>query len=70
MKNNHSPAVKRAYELAQERYLAAGVNSEQARYMLATFRISLHCWQGDDVGGFETSASSLGGGLWATVNYP
>jgi len=70
MKNNHSPAVKRAYELAQERYQAAGVNTEEALKKLATIPISLHCWQGDDVGGFETSASSLGGGLVATGNYP
>ena len=70
MKNNNSAAVKRAYELAQDRFQAAGVDTGQALKRLATISISLHCWQGDDVGGFETSASSLGGGLVATGNYP
>ena len=70
MKNNNSPAVARAYELAKHRYQAAGVDTEQALKKLATIPISLHCWQGDDVGGFETTASALGGGLVATGNYP
>jgi len=70
MKNNNSAAVKRAYELAGDRYQAAGVDTEQALKKLATIPISLHCWQGDDVTGFETSASALGGGLVATGNYP
>ncbi|HXT11255.1 MAG TPA: L-rhamnose isomerase [Candidatus Angelobacter sp.] len=70
MKNNYSAAVKRAYDLAQDRYHAAGVDTEQVLKKLATIPISLHCWQGDDLGGFETSASSLGGGLVATGNYP
>jgi L-rhamnose isomerase len=70
MKNNNSPAVERAYELAQNRYQAAGVDTEQALKKLATIPISLHCWQGDDLGGFETTASALGGGLVATGNYP
>ena len=70
MKNNNSLAVKRAYELAQDRYQAAGVDTEQALKKLATIPISLHCWQGDDVGGFETNAGALGGGLVATGNYP
>lgn len=70
MKTNHSPAVKQSYELARERYQAAGVDTEKALKKLATIPISLHCWQGDDVGGFETAAASLGGGLVATGNYP
>jgi L-rhamnose isomerase len=70
MKNYHSSAVKRAYELAQDRYQAAGVDTEQALKKLSTIPISLHCWQGDDVGGFETSASALSGGIMATGNYP
>ena len=53
MKNNNSPAVKRAYELAQHRYQAAGVDTEQALKKRAKIPISLHCWQGDDVSGFE-----------------
>jgi L-rhamnose isomerase len=70
MKNNNSAAVKGAYKLAQERYQAAGVDTEQAFKKLAGIPISLHCWQGDDLGGFETGASALGGGLVATGNYP
>ena len=70
MKNNNSPAVKRAYELAQHRYQAAGVDTEQALKKLSGIPISLHCWQGDDLGGFETAATALGGGLVATGNFP
>jgi L-rhamnose isomerase len=70
MKTNHSPAVKQSYELARERYQAVGVDTEQALKKLAAIPISLHCWQGDDVGGFESTAASLGGGLVATGNYP
>src|SRR5581483_410875 len=70
MKTNHSSAVERAYELARDRYQAAGVDTEQALKKLSSIPISLHCWQGDDVGGFETAASALGGGLVATGNYP
>src|SRR5947207_15913393 len=70
MKNTHASAVKQAFEHAQDRYQAAGVNAEQALKKLATIPISLHCWQGDDVGGFETGGSALGGGLVATGNYP
>jgi L-rhamnose isomerase len=70
MKTKNSPAVARAYQLAQQQYLAAGVDTEQALKKLATVPISLHCWQGDDVGGFENTHASLGGGLVATGNYP
>src|SRR5262249_17406617 len=45
--------VDQALALAKERYAALGVNVEQALRTLATIPISLHCWQGDDVGGFE-----------------
>jgi L-rhamnose isomerase len=46
------------------------VDTEEALKKLATIPISLHCWQGDDVGGFEIAAANLGGGLVATGNYP
>ncbi len=59
-----------AYELARERYRQAGVDTEAALARLATIPISLHCWQGDDVGGFERAGGDLGGGLAATGNYP
>lgn len=63
-------ACTQAYELARERYAAAGVDVAQALKTLATIPVSLHCWQGDDVGGFENFGGALGGGLVATGNYP
>ncbi len=60
----------RAYELARERYAELGVDTEAAMTTLATIPISLHCWQGDDVGGFENVGAELGGGLAVTGNYP
>ena len=69
MNHKHSAAVERAYRLARERYQAMGVDTERALKKLSAVSISLHCWQGDDVGGFE-SAAALGGGLVATGNYP
>src|SRR5262245_35349551 len=69
-KNSSSASTEQAYKLAREKYAASGVNTEQALKVLATIPISLHCWQGDDVGGFETSSGPLGGGLVATGNYP
>ena len=59
-----------AYELARERYASLGVDAESALEALARIPISLHCWQGDDVGGFEKSGAELGGGLAVTGNYP
>jgi len=62
--------VESAYRLAQSRYADLGVNTDQALQRLGQIAISLHCWQGDDVAGFETSGGVLGGGLAATGNYP
>lgn len=59
-----------AYKLAQQRYGDLGVDTEQALTTLATIPISLHCWQGDDVGGFENAGQAPGGGLAVTGNYP
>ena len=60
-----------SYSLAQEQYAAVGVDTESALKRLQTIPISLHCWQGDDVGGFETAGAVLeGGGIQATGNYP
>jgi L-rhamnose isomerase len=64
-------SVSKAYQIAQEQYAAAGVDTEAAVAELARIPISLHCWQGDDVGGFETVGATLsGGGIQATGNYP
>jgi len=63
-------SIEAAYKLAKERYAELGVNTDQAIEKLAAVPISLHCWQGDDVGGFENFGAGLGGGLAATGNYP
>jgi len=63
--------IKRAFEAAKEQYAEIGVDVETAMKRLDDFPISLHCWQADDVGGFETPDSSLtGGGIQTTGNYP
>lgn len=62
--------IEQAYALARERYAELGVDTEQALERLAAVPISLHCWQGDDVGGFENAGQELGGGLAVTGNYP
>jgi L-rhamnose isomerase len=62
--------IQSAYALATETFAEAGVDLDHALQQLAKIPISLHCWQGDDVGGFENSGSELGGGLAVTGNYP
>lgn len=63
-------AIDAAYRLARERYAALGVDSDAALVRLGQIAISLHCWQGDDVSGFESQGGELGGGLAVTGNYP
>jgi len=62
--------AKNSYSLAQETYAALGVDTEAALKRLKKVPISLHCWQGDDVGGFESAGDLSGSGLAATGNYP
>ena len=62
--------IQSAYEIAREHYAALGVDTEAALSQLETIPISLHCWQGDDVGGFENPGGELTGGIAATGNYP
>jgi L-rhamnose isomerase len=62
--------LERAYQLAKERYAALGTDTDRALKRLADISISLHCWQGNDVGGFEHLGRDLGGGLAVTGNYP
>lgn len=59
-----------AFELATQQYAEWGVDVEAALATLSRTPVSLHCWQGDDVGGFERPNAELGGGLQATGNYP
>jgi L-rhamnose isomerase len=63
-------AIERGYEWARERYASLGVNTDRALDVLRSVPISLHCWQGDDVGGFENDLGLTGGGIQATGNYP
>jgi len=62
--------IEQAYRLARERYAQYGVNTEKAMRRLGKIAISLHCWQGDDVGGFENAQGLSGGGIMATGAYP
>jgi len=61
--------VHQAYQLAMERYADKGIDTEAAIGQLQDFHLSMHCWQADDVAGFE-SAGELTGGIQATGNYP
>ncbi len=61
--------MKSYYEYAKEAYAANGVDCEKAIETLENLTISVHCWQGDDVGGFDTK-DALSGGIQATGNYP
>jgi L-rhamnose isomerase len=63
--------IAKSYELARAAYAAWGVDTEEAMRKLAAIPVSVHCWQGDDVGGFEPTGGTLaGGGIQATGNYP
>ncbi|MCW0482267.1 L-rhamnose isomerase [Gaoshiqia sediminis] len=63
--------IKKAYEIAKEQYAALGVDTDAVLKKMSELAISLHCWQTDDVGGFETPDATLsGGGIQATGNYP
>ncbi len=62
--------IEQAYKLARERYAELGVDTDKAMKQLRKIAISLHCWQGDDVGGFESGDGLSGGGIMATGAYP
>lgn len=66
----NSKNIESAYQLAKERYAELGVDTEKALQSLSAISISLHCWQTDDVGGFEITGGGAGGGTMATGNYP
>ena len=67
MKDN---SIKKAYEVAKERYAELGVDTEKAMAALKKISFSLHCWQADDVSGFENQGGELSGGIQVTGNYP
>ena len=62
--------VKKAYEVAKERYAEIGVDTEKILEQLQNFHLSLHCWQADDVKGFEVQAGALSGGIQSTGDFP
>ena len=61
--------ILKSYEVARERYAELGVDTDKAVEILEATPISLHCWQTDDVMGFESDAG-LSGGIQTTGNYP
>ena len=60
--------VEQAYAMAKERYAETGIDTDRALDILGGISLSLHCWQTDDVTGFETLAGPLSGGIQATGN--
>lgn len=62
--------VRKAYEIAKERYSEIGVDTEKVIAQMQDFHLSLHCWQTDDVIGFENISGELSGGIATTGNYP
>ncbi|WP_237226048.1 L-rhamnose isomerase [Rubinisphaera sp. JC750] len=65
-----STRIEHAYEIARGQYAELGVNVDSALERLRQIPVSLQCWQGDDVAGFEGLGNDIGGGLAVTGNYP
>lgn len=63
-------SVNKAYAIAKERYAELGVDTEKVLSQMQDFHLSMHCWQADDVKGFEVQAGALTGGIQSTGNYP
>jgi L-rhamnose isomerase len=63
-------SIEKAYALAKTSYAALGVNTDTAMTAAGKIPVSIHCWQGDDVAGFEGAEELSGGGILATGNYP
>ena len=62
--------IENAYQIAKQRYAEYGVDTDAAMDRLGRIAVSMHCWQGDDVGGFETDEGLTGGGIMTTGAYP
>ncbi|MBR6819350.1 MAG: L-rhamnose isomerase [Bacteroidaceae bacterium] len=65
-----SELISKAYAIAKERYAEIGVDTEAALALLQDFHLSMHCWQADDVHGFEVLAGNMSGGIQSTGNFP
>jgi L-rhamnose isomerase len=68
--SNKVERIKAAYALAKESYQELGINTDSVLELLKEVPVSIHCWQGDDVRGFENPEGELTGGIQATGNYP
>lgn len=62
--------IRKAYEIAKERYAAIGVDTDKVLAQMQDFHLSMHCWQADDVTGFEPREGGLTGGIQVNGNYP
>jgi len=62
--------ILKAYEIARDRYAAQGIDTDRVLERMQNFHLSIHCWQADDVVGFEPKAGALSGGIQTTGNYP
>ena len=63
-------SVSEAYKNAKEIYAELGVDTDSAISRIEKIPVSMHCWQGDDVRGFENPDGDLTGGIQTTGNYP
>ncbi len=62
--------IEQDYKAAKEIYAAYGVDTDRVMEEMKTIPVSIHCWQGDDVVGFENAGGTSSGGIMATGNYP
>ena len=62
--------IAKAYQVAKERFAEMGVDTEKVLKQLQDFHLSLHCWQADDVKGFEVQAGEMSGGIQSTGSFP
>ena len=62
--------IKQAYEVAKQRYAEIGIDTEAVLKQLQDFHLSMHCWQADDVHGFEVQAGAMSGGIQSTGDFP
>ena len=63
-------SIEKSYSLAKERYAELGVDADAALKRLADVAVSMQCWQGDDVAGFESVGPLTGGGSWPPATIP
>ena len=62
--------IKKSYEIAKERYAEIGIGTDKVLEQLQDFHLSMHCWQADDVKGFEVQAGAMSGGIQSTGDFP